>query len=153
MLNKACVPVKCCHGGATTLGAMRCARRGVIVLVGCALTVAGCGTSASQEIEAKVQQFAHATASRDYAMLCNDVLAPELVAHLTAAGLSCERAMKIFTQSVHNPTISVSKVTVNGSTASAVVLATATGQQSSRESIQLIKTSNGWRLDSLASAR
>ena len=61
--------------------------------------------------------------------------------------------MKIFTQSVHHPTISVSKVTVNGSTASAVVLAKASGQPSSRESISLIKTSSGWRLDSLASAR
>ena len=97
-----------------------------------------------------MQQFAHATANRDYATLCNDVLAPELVAHLTAAGISCKQAMKIFTESVPNPTISVSKVTVNGSSASAAVLAKATGQPSSREAIRLIKTSDGWRLESLA---
>jgi ketosteroid isomerase-like protein len=132
---------------------MRRLGRGVIVLIGCALVLAGCGVSAKQQVEAKVQEFAHATANRDYATLCNEVLAPALVAHLTAAGISCKQAMKVFTQSVKNPTISVSKVTVNGSSASAVVLAKATGQPSSREAIQLIKTSKGWRLDSLASAR
>ncbi len=127
--------------------------RKVLLLAGICCLLAGCGASANQQVEAKVQQFARATASRDYATLCNEVLAPELVAHLTAAGLTCRQAMKVFTQSVHNPTISVSKVTVNGSSASAVVLAKATGQQPSRESVQLIKTSKGWRLDSLASAR
>jgi hypothetical protein len=126
---------------------------GVIALIGCALVLTGCGVSVHEQVEAKVQQFAHATANRDYATLCNEVLAPALVAHLTAAGISCKQAMKIFTESVRNPTISVSKVTVNGSKASAVVLAKATGQPSSREAIQLIKTSKGWRLDSLASAR
>ena len=45
-------------------------------LVGCALALAGCGTSPRQQVEAKVQQFAHATASKDYAALCDDVLAP-----------------------------------------------------------------------------
>lgn len=132
---------------------MRFAGRGVVVLVGGALALAGCGVSESQQVQAKVQQFAHATATRDYTTLCHDVLAPDLVAHLTAAGLSCQQAMKIFTQSVRNPTISVSEVTVKGSSASAAVLAKATGQRSSRESIRLIKTSDGWRLESLASAR
>lgn len=117
------------------------------------MTLAACGTDPRQEVEAKVQQFAHATASKNYAALCNEVLAPSLVAHLTAAGLSCRQAMTIFTSSVHNPTISISHVTVNGATAAALVLAKATGQRPARESIALIKTKHGWRLDSLASAR
>ncbi len=100
---------------------MRLARG--IVLLGAAYALAGCGSSPRQQVEAKVQQFAHATASHNYAMLCNDVLAPRLVAHLTAAGISCRQAMRIFTSSVQNPTISISKVTVRGSTATAVVLA------------------------------
>jgi len=81
------------------------------------------------------------------------VLAPALVAHLTAAGLSCEQAMRIFVSSVQNPSINVSKVTVHGSSASAVVLASATGQQAAIESIELIDTKHGWRLASLASPR
>jgi hypothetical protein len=130
---------------------MRLARG--IVLLGSAYALTGCGVSAREEVQAKVEQFAHATASRDYAMLCTQVLAPALVTRLTDAGLSCQQAMKIFTASVQNPTLSVSKVTVNGSTASAVVLAGATGQTPSLESIQLVMTHNGWRLASLASPR
>ena len=122
-----------------------------IVLLGAAYALTGCGSSPRQQVEAKVQQFAHATASHDYATLCNDVLAPRLVAHLTAAGISCQQAMRIFTSSVQNPTISISKVTVRGSTATAVVLAAATGQTSALESVELIDTAHGWRLVSLAS--
>lgn len=125
----------------------------VIALLCSAYAIAGCGASASQQVQAKVQQFARATANQDYRALCDDVLAPELVDHLTAAGLSCVQAMRIFVSSVQNPTISISKVSVHGSTASAVVLASATGQKATVESIQLIDTKHGWRLASLASPR
>ena len=125
----------------------------VTALICSAYALAGCGATAHQQVEAKVQQFARATANRDYAALCDDVLAPALVAHLTAAGLSCEQAMRVFVSSVQNPTISISKVTVRGSTASAVVLASATGQPAAIESIQLLNTKHGWRLESLASPR
>ena len=126
--------------------------RGIVAVL-CAYALTGCGADAHQQVEAKVQQFAHATATGDYKTLCTQVLAPALIRHLTDAGLSCEQAMKIFVSSVSNPRISVSKVTVRGSTASAVVLATATGQPPSLESIQLVNTGAGWRLESLASPR
>lgn len=124
----------------------------ILPLVG-ACALAGCGASPRQEVEAKVQQFAKATAARDYAALCSQVLAPSLVSHLTAAGLTCQQAMRIFVSSVQNPTISVSRVTVNGLTASAVVIARANGQPPSREQIDLVHTGHGWRLASLASPR
>jgi hypothetical protein len=116
-----------------------------------AYVLAGCGASARDEVQAKVEQFAHATASKDYRTLCARVLAPALVSRLTAAGISCDQAMKIFVNSVSNPTISVSKITVSGNHASAIVLAGATGQPAALERIELIQTQNGWRLASLAS--
>ena len=61
--------------------------------------------------------------------------------------------MKIFVDSVSNPTISVSRITVTGSHASAVVLAGATGQAAALERLELIQTQNGWRLASLASPK
>src|SRR5205085_10529976 len=128
---------------------MRAAR--AIVLLGAAYVLVGCGASAKDQVQAKVQQFARATASRDYATLCNQVLAPDLVQHLTDAGVSCQQAMKVFAASVQNPTLSVSKVKVNGKTASAIVLASASGQKAPVESIELIQTKHGWRLESLAS--
>ncbi len=123
--------------------------RGVALLCS-AYVVVGCGVSAKDEVQAKVQQFAHATAGKDVHTLCTQVLAPALVSRLTAAGITCDQAMKIFVDSVTNPTISVSKITVHGQQASAVVLANATGQTATVQRIQLIQTHNGWRLASLA---
>jgi hypothetical protein len=124
-----------------------------LAILGAAYALAGCGASASQQVQAKLQQFAHAVAARDTGTLCSQVLAPDLVGHLNAAGLSCQQAMSTFVNSVSDPSLSVSKVKVNGSSASAVVLARAKGQQASIESIQLTNTKNGWRLTSLASPR
>jgi hypothetical protein len=101
-------------------------------------------------VQAKVEQFAHATAGKDVHTLCTQVLAPALVSRLTGAGITCDQAMKIFVDSVSNPTISVSKITVHGQQASAVVLAAATGQTATVQRIQLTQTRNGWRLASLA---
>lgn len=98
-----------------------------------------------------MQQFARATAAKQVHTLCTQVLAPALVARLTAAGISCDQAMRIFVGSVTDPTLTVAKITVNGNRASAVVRAGASGQPSSVERIELIQTGNGWRLASLAS--
>jgi hypothetical protein len=124
-----------------------------IVLLGVAYALTGCGTSASDQVQAKLQQFAHAVASRDTGTLCSQVLAPDLVGHLNAAGLTCQQAMRTFVDSVTDPSLSVSKVHVKGSSASAVVLARAKGQQDSLEAVQLTNTKHGWRLASLASPR
>ena len=124
-----------------------------LALLGVAYALSGCGASASDQVQAKLEQFAHAVAIRDTGTLCNEVLAPDLVGHLNAAGLSCQQAMRTFVQSVANPSLSVSKVHVKGASASAVVLARAKGQPSSLEAVQLTDTTHGWRLASLASPR
>jgi hypothetical protein len=124
-----------------------------IVLLGVAYALAGCGASPSDQVQAKLQQFAHAVATRDAGTLCTQVLAPDLVGHITAAGLTCRQAMRLFVNSVTDPTLNVSKVHIKGSTASAVVLARAKGQPASVESVQLTETRTGWRLTSLASPR
>jgi hypothetical protein len=124
-----------------------------LVLLGAAWALAGCGATPREQVEAKLQQFAHATAQHDYKTLCTQVLAPSLISRLEAAGLTCPRAMQVFVGSVSNPTISVSHVVVKGSNATAVVLAGATGQTAALETVGLLQTSNGWRLATLASPR
>jgi hypothetical protein len=130
---------------------MRRARGLVLLLASGAL--AGCGASSDQQVQAKLQQFARAVATHDAGTLCHQVLAPALVQRFSDAGLACEQAMQTYFQSVSDPTLSISKVKVNGSTASAVVLAGAHGQQSTLESVNLVSTSQGWRLASLATPR
>ncbi len=129
---------------------MRFARALVIVTTACAL--GGCGTSARDQVKAKVEQFVKAAASKDYKTICAQVLAPSLLARLAAGGVPCEQAMQIGLGGVQNPTLSIGRITVSDRSASALTLTTARGQQTSLEAIELVKTSAGWRISSLGSA-
>jgi hypothetical protein len=122
-----------------------------ILLLCCACVLGGCGTSASDQVRAKVEQFVKAAADKDYTTICNQVLAPSLLERLSAAGVSCPEAMQLALGGVRSPTISIGKVRVNGKRASAITLSTAAGQQASIDTIDLVKTGNGWRLASLGS--
>jgi hypothetical protein len=81
-------------------------------------------------------------------MLCQQVLAPSLTGRFAAEGLTCERGMRIFFQSVQNPTLSVGRITINRGTASALVLTGATCQRLALAQLFLVKTSAGWRIAS-----
>jgi hypothetical protein len=122
-----------------------------IILVSCAGILSGCGTSNADQVKAKVDQFVTAAAGRKYATICEQVLAPSLVARLEEAGVTCPQAMEIAFGNVQDPTISIGKVTVSGSRASVLTLSAAKNQDASLEAIDLVKTSKGWRLASLAS--
>jgi hypothetical protein len=124
------------------------------LIAGAALGVAGCGADAGQEVQAKLQQYAHAVADRRPAALCRDVLAPSFVALLQArTGLSCIQALTAYVDSVTDPTLSVSRVSVNGSHATAVVLAGAHGQRASLGAMHLVNGAHGWRVVSLTAPR
>ena len=114
------------------------------------LALSGCGANAPDAVKAKMQQFATATAEHDYATICRQVLAPDLTAHLAATGVTCEQAWQLALSSVKNPYISVGKITVKGSKATAIVLSVARNQRSSLNAVGLVKTGSGWRIESLA---
>ena len=118
----------------------------VLVVLG----LSGCGTSDTTAVRDKMQQFATATADRDYATICHQVLAPDLTAHLAATGVTCEQAWQLALSAVKNPYMSVGKITVKGSSATAIVLSVAQNQRSSLNAIGLKKTGSGWRIESLA---
>jgi hypothetical protein len=111
----------------------------------------GCGANERGLVQAKVNQLAQATASKNYRALCQEVFAPRLLAHLALSGLSCERAMQIALSDVQDPVLSIGKITVKGHKASAITLSGARAQQGSIDEIGLVKTSQGWRVASLAS--
>ncbi len=123
----------------------------VALTVGSLLALTGCGTSASDAVKAKVQQFAKATRDHDYRTICTQVLAPDLIARLRTTGVSCERAMQIALGSVQDPTLSVGKVTISGSSAAAIVLSVAKNEEATLGTIKLTDTSGGWRIASLTS--
>ncbi len=118
-------------------------------IVGAACLLGGCGTSDRDQVRGKVDQFLKATASKDYGTLCQQVLAPALLAHLTGGGIKCEQAMQIALGSVKSPSLSIGRIDVNGNKASVITLTTAAGQQASLDAIELTKTDSGWRVVSL----
>jgi hypothetical protein len=116
-----------------------------------ALVVAGCGSSASEQVRAEVEQLSKATADRDYGTICGQILAPSLVAHLVSNGISCPDALRLALSGVRNPVVSVGEVIVRGPRAWAITLSSAHGQRAALVAIELSRTSQGWRITSLGS--
>jgi hypothetical protein len=116
----------------------------------CVLALGGCGSDPTTAVRDKMAQFATASAHHDYATICHQVLAPDLIAHLAATGVTCEQAWQLALGAVKNPYISVGKITVKGSSATAIVLSVASNQPSSLNAVGLTKTGSGWRIESLA---
>lgn len=120
-----------------------------VVFVCAAVALPGCGSDASQQIKDKVTQFVTSARSHDYGTICDQVLAPSLVSRVSAAGVTCEQAMQIGFGGVQDPTLSIGKIVVRGSTATVITLSGARGQTSSIDALELTKTSHGWRISSL----
>lgn len=93
-----------------------------------------------------------AVAHKDAKTICDDVFAPSLVKRFVAAGVTCQRGLRIFFSGVHNPTLAVGAVKVHGLRASVVTLSGASGQTAAVRAVDLVDTSNGWRIISLGSA-
>jgi hypothetical protein len=134
------------------MGALRAAgaRICTCACVCAAVALAGCGAGAQDQVRAKVDQFLGAIAAHNYRTLCSQVLAPSLLARLKGSGITCEQAMRISLANVHDPILSIGRITVNGSSAQAITLSGAAGQKGAFESIRLVDTGSGWRISSLA---
>jgi ketosteroid isomerase-like protein len=121
---------------------------GALLAATLALGLAGCGSSESDQVHAKVEEFVQAVSARDATTVCQDVLAPSLVGRFRQEGLTCERGIQIFLASVHEPTLSIGRISISHNTASALVLTGARCQRLTLASLYLIKTSAGWRIAS-----
>jgi hypothetical protein len=122
-----------------------------VVLAVAACALGGCGMSTSDQVKAKVQQFATSVATRDARTMCGQVLAPVLLEHFATVGIPCVKAMQIFFGSVHDPTLAIGKVVVTGGTAEALTLSGAKGQLGALSAVELVNTSSGWRVSGLGS--
>jgi hypothetical protein len=139
-------------GSINTRLSTRCqALQALAAAVAVALALGGCGASASDQVRAEVDQLARATATRAYGTICDQILAPSLIAHLTSNGIPCAQALRLALGDVRNPVVSVGKVIIRGSRAWAITLTGAHGQRAELVAIELSHTGQGWRITSLAS--
>ena len=115
-----------------------------------ALALAACGSSSPEDqVKSTVTSFRDATDQRDYAKICKDVLAPDLVRKLSDLGLPCEVALSKYLAGTRKPKITVKRVAIKGDKAKAFVRAEAQGQAPSDSVLNLVKVKAGWRISTL----
>jgi hypothetical protein len=129
---------------------LRLVRRPLVALAA-ALALGGCGggPTDTDQVRSAVVAFGRATAAKDYARLCDDLLAPKLVEQVKSAGLSCEAALKQGLGDVKSPKLTIGRITVDGAAARAQVRTSAQGQPPSQDTLQLTKVGGRWRIASL----
>jgi hypothetical protein len=116
--------------------------------------VAGCGDAGptpEEQVRTTVSDFGRATAAKDYATLCDRLLAPKLVEQVTEIGLPCEAALKRGLDKVRDPHLTIGRVQIDGDRASAEIQSSAAGQEPSRDTLQLVNVNGTWKIASLGS--
>ena len=131
---------------------LRVVRRSLVAvfLVGAGFFACGdSGPSDTEQVHSVVEAFGQATAAKDYQRLCDDLLAPKLVSEVESTGLPCEVALKQGLGDVQAPTLTIGQITVTGDSATADVLSSAQGEKPSRDTLQLVRVGESWRIASL----
>jgi hypothetical protein len=130
--------------------------RPVRLLVGALvlLVLAGCGNAGptpEEQVRTTVSDFGRATAAKDYRMLCERILAPQLVDKVTQVGLPCEAALRRGLGRVKDPHLTIGQVRVDGDRASAEIRTSAAGEQPSKDTLRLVNVNGTWKISSLGS--
>jgi hypothetical protein len=123
-------------------------RAGLLVALLAGL-LAGCGTSQTSLVRAKVQQFAIAVHDHRYATICRQVLAPQLLVDIAAGGVACPVAMRIGLGRVTGARLVIGQITVSGARARVLTLTQAKAEASAITTLVLTRTRAGWRIASL----
>jgi hypothetical protein len=130
---------------------LRRVRRPLVAVVAVLGAVSGCGDgpSESERVHGVVEAFGDASAAKDYQRLCDELLAPKLVEEVESAGLPCEVALKQGLGAVSSPRLTIGKIAVSGDSATADVQSSAAGEKPSRDTLQLVRVDDSWRIASL----
>ena len=104
-----------------------------------------------QAVRSTLAAYTQASASKDYATICKRYLAPRLLDQLRSIRLPCRSALARALGRVQAPTLTVKRVTVTGATALADVHSGAANQAPLDGTIELVKLTGQWRIQSLAS--
>jgi hypothetical protein len=116
-----------------------------IVVIVVALQLRG-GRDDEKLVRQALTNFEEASARKDYQTLCDDLLASSYVRQTASSGLPCEVALRYGLTDVHNPTLQVVSVEVNGDRAAARVRGTAAGQVPGEDVYTLVREKDSWRI-------
>ena len=124
----------------------------IALLAGC-IPAGACGEDEptdEQQVRDSLAAFGRATGEKDYDALCRTVLSTALVEEIKSIGLPCEVALERGLGAVEAPKLTVGRVRVDGESATAEVRSSATGEEPSRDVVELVKEEGRWRVASLA---
>jgi hypothetical protein len=127
------------------------ATRPVLLLLAACLAT-GCGDSGptdEERVRSTLAEFQRATEARDYAALCDRVLAPKLIEAVKQVGLPCEMALEKGFEDVEAPRLTVGAIEVRDDRATAEVRSSAEGESPSQDTVELVRVGDGWRILSL----
>jgi hypothetical protein len=116
------------------------------------LLLAGCGAQGptpEEQVRATVAEFGQATAAKDYAELCDRLLAPSLVEEVESIGLPCERALRRGLGDVRDPRLTIGEITIRDDKATADVRTSAAGEEPSQDRLELVNLDGEWKISSL----
>jgi len=109
-------------------------------------------TDEGDRARATVERFGTAVVTRDYPLICRDLLASRLRETLQQAGVPCEQALRTGLGEVRSPTLRVVGATVEGDDARVDVRTGAAGQPSSEDALRLVREDGQWRITALTTA-
>jgi hypothetical protein len=124
---------------------------GLLLALAC-VPALGCGESEpsdEEQVRSAVSAFERGVAAKDYAALCDRVLAPKLIEEVEQIGLPCEVALEQGLGEVEEPQLTVGAIKVTGDQATAEVRTTATGQEPSQDTLEFQRVGEAWRISSL----
>jgi hypothetical protein len=116
------------------------------------LLLAGCGEGGptpEEQVRSTVTEFGRATAAKDYQTLCDRLLAPSLVEEVESIGLPCEVALRQGLGDVREPRLTIGRIQVKDDTASAEVRTSASGEEPSKDTLELVNLDGTWKISSL----
>jgi hypothetical protein len=116
------------------------------------LVLAGCGEGGptpEEQVRTTVTEFGRATAAKDYRTLCDRLLAPSLVEEVESIGLPCEVALRQGLGKVREPRLTIGRIQVTDDTASAEVRTSASGEEPSKDTLELVNLDGTWKISSL----
>jgi hypothetical protein len=116
------------------------------------LALVGCGDQGptpEEQVRSTVTEFGRASAAKDYKVLCDRLLAPSLVEEVEAIGLPCEMALRQGLGDVREPRLTIGRIQVSDDRATAEVRTSASGQEPSQDTLELINVNGAWKISSL----
>jgi hypothetical protein len=122
------------------------------------LALAGCSlgdderprqaTGAACEVEAAVERLERAVAAGEWAAICNELFTPD--ARRRAGSADCPRLLRSDVAGVRSPRIELVSIELERGRALARVRSRARGQPPLRETIELRRGGDGYRVESLS---